>query len=85
MAGKFYTLITFFNLILFYAFHKMVRTLFKRLRLPQNQKMKDVQKCIEIYKEQLNKGYIQTAYSALIKYEGELRSVFPKEYHTGNI
>lgn len=47
--------------------------------------MKDVQKCIEIYKEQLNKGYIQTAYSALIKYEGELRSVFPKEYHTGNI
>lgn len=45
--------------------------------------MKDVQKCIEIYKEQLNKGYIQTAYSALIKYEGELRSVFPKEYHTG--
>lgn len=47
--------------------------------------MKDVQKCIEIYKEQLNKGYIQTAYSALIKYEGELKSVFPKEYHTGNI
>lgn len=47
--------------------------------------MKDVQKCIEIYKEQLNKGYIQTAYSALTKYVEELKSGFPKEYRTGNV
>lgn len=29
---------------------------------------KDIQKCLEIYKEQLNQGYIQTAYLTLIQY-----------------
>lgn len=46
---------------------------------------KDIQKSIEIYKEQLNQGDIQAAYSALTKYVAELKSNFPKEYHTGYI
>lgn len=45
----------------------------------------DIQKCIDIYKEQLSYGYIQTAYSSLTKYVAELKSIFPKYYHTGNI
>lgn len=45
----------------------------------------DIQKCIDIYKEQLSYGYIQTAYSSLTKYVAELKSNFPKYYHTGNI
>lgn len=46
---------------------------------------KDIQKCLEIYKEQLNQGYIQTAYLTLIQYVGQLKSKFPKDYKTGNI
>ena len=46
---------------------------------------KDIQKSIEIYKEQLNKGDIQMAYFTLMKYIAELKALFPKEYHTGNI
>ena len=46
---------------------------------------KDIQKSIEIYKEQLDNGYIQVAYLALTKYVAELKSNFPKEYRTGNI
>lgn len=45
----------------------------------------DIQKCLEIYKEQLSYGYIQTAYVALTKIAAELKANFPKEYHTGNI
>ncbi len=40
---------------------------------------------MEIYKEQLNQGYIQTAYLTLIQYVGQLKSKFPKDYNTGNI
>ena len=46
---------------------------------------KDIQKSIEIYKEQLDNGYIQVAYLALTKYVAELKSNFPKKYRTGNI
>lgn len=46
---------------------------------------KDVSKCIQIYKEQLENGYIQEAYIALTKYVSELKSKFSKEYTTGNI
>lgn len=46
---------------------------------------KDIQKSIEIYKEQLDNGYIQVAYLALTKYVAELKSNFPKKYCTGNI
>ena len=46
---------------------------------------KDIQKSIEIYKEQLDNGYIQVAYLTLTKYVAELKSNFPKEYRTGNI
>lgn len=45
----------------------------------------DIQKILEIYKEQLSQGYIQTAYSVLTKYVAELKAGFPKEYHTGNV
>lgn len=45
----------------------------------------DIQKSIEIYKEQLSHGYIQMAYSALMKYVAELKLNIPKEYQTGNI
>lgn len=38
---------------------------------------KDIQKCLEIYKEQLNQGYIQTAYLTLIQSVGQLKSKFP--------
>ena len=42
-------------------------------------------KVLEIYKEQLDNGYIQVAYLALTKYVAELKSNFPKKYCTGNI
>lgn len=45
----------------------------------------EIQKSLEIYKEQLNKGHIQTAYTALIKYTTKLKTNFPVQYHTGNI
>ena len=38
---------------------------------------KDIQKSIEIYKEQLNKGDIQIAYFTLMKYIAELKALFP--------
>lgn len=46
---------------------------------------KDISKCIQIYKEQLEKGYIQEAYIALTKYVSELRTKFQPEFTTGNI
>ena len=45
----------------------------------------DIQKSLEIYKEQLSKGYIQTAYIALTKYVAELKGNFPKNYSTSNM
>ena len=42
-------------------------------------------KVLEIYKEQLDNGYIHVAYLALTKYVAELKSNFPKKYCTGNI
>lgn len=46
---------------------------------------KDISKSIQIYKEQLENGYIQEAYIVLTKYVSELRSKFQKEFTTGNI
>ena len=45
----------------------------------------DIQKSLEIYKEQLSNGYIQTAYIALTKYVAELKRKFPQNYSTSNI
>lgn len=45
----------------------------------------DIQKSLDIYKEQLSYGYIQTAYLTLIKYVAELKSKFSTQYTTGNI
>ena len=44
---------------------------------------KDINKCIEIYKRQLEDGNIQSAYRALIKYIAELKAKFPNKYKTG--
>ena len=38
----------------------------------------DIQKCLEIYQEQLNNGYIRVAYVTLTKYVAELKANFPK-------
>lgn len=46
---------------------------------------KDISKSIQIYKEQLENGYIQEAYIALTKYVSELRAKFQIEFTTGNI
>lgn len=45
----------------------------------------DIQKSLDIYKEQLSYGYIRTAYLTLIKYVAELKSKFLMQYKTGNI
>lgn len=45
----------------------------------------NISECIEQYRQQLAQGDIQRAYTALIKYVGELKANFPKEYTTGNI
>ncbi len=45
----------------------------------------DVQKSIEIYKEQLSYGYIQIAYITLTKYVAELKGKIPKNYSTSSI
>lgn len=45
----------------------------------------DVQKSLEIYKEQLSYGYIRTAYLVLTRYVAELKSKFSTQYKTGNI
>lgn len=45
----------------------------------------DVQKSLEIYKEQLRYGYIRTAYLALTRYIADLKSKFSTQYKTGNI
>ena len=45
----------------------------------------DIQKSLEIYKEQLSNGFIQTAYIALTKYVAELKGKFPPNYSTSNI
>lgn len=39
---------------------------------------KDIQKSIEIYKEQLDNGYIQVAYLTLTKYVLNYSLIFPK-------
>ena len=46
---------------------------------------KDISQCIEIYQKQLIQGDIRFAYITLIKYMGELKAQFPKQYSTGNI
>lgn len=46
---------------------------------------KDLSKCIMLYKEQLEKGYIQKAYSALTHYMAELKTNFPRDYATSNL
>ena len=45
----------------------------------------DIQKCLEIYKDQLNHGYIRAAYVTLTKYTAELKTNFPKEYTTSSV
>ncbi len=45
----------------------------------------DIQKSLEIYKEQLSDGFIQTAYVVLTKYVAELKGKFPPSYSTSNI
>lgn len=45
----------------------------------------DIQKSLDIYKEQLSYGFIQTAYIILTKYVAELKGKFPKNYSTSNI
>ena len=45
----------------------------------------DIQKSLDVYKEQLSYGYIRTAYLTLTKYVAELKSKFPSQYKTGNI
>ena len=46
---------------------------------------KEIQKSIEIYKEQLSCGYIQTAYITLTKYVAELKRKFPRNYSMSSI
>ncbi len=46
---------------------------------------KDIQKCISVYKKQIEQGDIQVAYVALTKFISELRTSFPVQYNTGNI
>ena len=46
---------------------------------------KDISKCIQVYKNQLELGDIQAAYSALMKYMAELKTKFPQQYLTGHI
>ena len=46
---------------------------------------KDINKCIEIYKRQLEDESIQIAYITLMRYIAKLTSAFPKEYKTGHI
>lgn len=45
----------------------------------------DIQKSLDLYKEQLSYGYIRTAYITLTKYVAELKSNFSTQYKTGNI
>lgn len=45
----------------------------------------DIVKSLNVYKKQLNQGYIQIAYVTLMKYLAELKVKFSKIYHTGNI
>ncbi len=45
----------------------------------------DIQKSLELYKEQLRYGYIRTAYLTSTKYVAELKAKFPTQYKTGNI
>ncbi len=45
----------------------------------------DIQKSIEIYKEQLRYGYIQNAYRTLTKYTAELKGFFSEKYKVSNI
>lgn len=45
----------------------------------------DIQKCLEIYQEQLNNGYIRVAYVTLTKYVAELKANFPKAYTTSSV
>lgn len=46
---------------------------------------KDISNCIQVYKNQLELGDIQVAYSALMKYMAELKTKFPEQYLTGHI
>ena len=46
---------------------------------------RDIQKSLELYKEQLRYGYIRTAYLTSTKYVAELKAKFPTQYKTGNI
>lgn len=41
----------------------------------------DIQKCLEIYQEQLYNGYIRVAYATLTKYVAELKSKFPQSVY----
>ncbi|MCI5773271.1 MAG: hypothetical protein MR210_01805 [Erysipelotrichaceae bacterium] len=45
----------------------------------------DIQKCLEIYQEQLNDGYIQTAYIAITKYVTELKRYFDRYYSVSSV
>jgi len=46
---------------------------------------KNINKCIEIYKKQLEEESIQIAYIELMRYIAKLKTLFPKEYKTGYI
>ena len=45
----------------------------------------DIQKSIEIYKEQLSYGYIQNAYITLTRYIAELKGIFSEKYKVSNM
>jgi hypothetical protein len=46
---------------------------------------KDINKCIEIYKNQLEDKSIQIAYIELMRYIAKLKTAFSNEYKTGRI
>lgn len=46
---------------------------------------KDINKCIQTYKEPLENEYMQEAYITLMRYVAELKAKFSKNYKTGYI
>lgn len=46
---------------------------------------KDIQECLQLYKQQLDDGYIQKAYTTLTKYMAEIKHNFIPGYSTSNI
>lgn len=46
---------------------------------------KSIHECIQLYREQLENGYIRTAYITLVKFVSALKTGFPKAYKTSNL